>query len=174
MHERDSEYCTFKNMTSLVMTWNAGASKPTDLRYDEKNSNFFREMLQARSPPDVIVFGLQEIVDLEDKRLTASKLSAAIRGFSHAYHPQKHSSRERSRMLLATSNSVAPIEHGGTTSAAVLKSICHTLKHILCYIVSVLLDSSPAYSSSQPIERRSGMFMLLKSRLAWVDCTVTR
>jgi len=65
-------------MTSLVMTWNAGASKPTDLRYDEKNSNFFREMLQARQPPDVIVFGLQEIVDLEDKRLTASKSSAGM------------------------------------------------------------------------------------------------
>jgi len=75
MHQKDAEYCTFKSMTSLVMTWNAGASKPTDLRYDEKNSNFFREMLQARQPPDVIVFGLQEIVDLEDKRLTASKHS---------------------------------------------------------------------------------------------------
>lgn len=60
-------------MTSLVMTWNAGASKPADLRYDEQNANFFRELLQTGSPPDVIVFGLQELVDLEDKKLTASK-----------------------------------------------------------------------------------------------------
>ena len=101
------------------MTWNAGASKPTDLRYDEKNSNFFREMLQARQPPDLIVFGLQEIVDLEDKRLTASMSSAAMCIPSHAYYLQKHSSRERNRTLLVTSSSAALTEHGETISAAV-------------------------------------------------------
>lgn len=79
MHEHDMEFCTFREMTSLVMTWNAGASKPTDLRYDEQNSNFFREMLQAQEPPDIIVFGLQELVDLEDKRLTASEWSVRQR-----------------------------------------------------------------------------------------------
>lgn len=55
------------------MTWNAGASKPADLRYDEQNSNVFRDLLQTSSVPDVVVFGLQELVDLEDKKLTASK-----------------------------------------------------------------------------------------------------
>ena len=145
MHERDSEYCTFKNMTSLVMTWNAGASKPTDLRYDEKNSNFFREMLQARQPPDVIVFGLQEIVDLEDKRLTASESSSTDMLF-YAHNCQKHSSRERNKTLLVTSSSAALIEHGGTILADALKSICHLLRRIPCYTVSVLLASSPVYS----------------------------
>jgi hypothetical protein len=76
MHRNDSQFCTFRDMTSLVMTWNAGASKPTDIRYDEQNSNFFRKMLQTQEAPDVIVFSLQELVDLEDKRLTASKSDA--------------------------------------------------------------------------------------------------
>jgi len=72
MHRNDSQFCTFKDMTSLVLTWNAGASKPADLRYDEQNSNFFRDLLQTSNVPDVVVFGLQELVDLEDKKLTAS------------------------------------------------------------------------------------------------------
>ena len=55
------------------MTWNAGASKPADIRYDEQNSNFFQDLLQTGTPPDVVVFGLQELVDLEDKKLTASE-----------------------------------------------------------------------------------------------------
>lgn len=54
------------------MTWNAGAAKPSDLRHDQKNANFFRELLSSDSSPDMIVFGFQELVDLEDKKLTAS------------------------------------------------------------------------------------------------------
>ena len=54
------------------MTWNAGAAKPTDLKHDERNSNFFRELFAVKNPPDILVFGLQELVDLENKKLTAS------------------------------------------------------------------------------------------------------
>ena len=74
MQVREAEYCTYKDVSALVLTWNAGASKPSDLRYDQQNSNFFREFLSAeQNPPDIIVFGLQELVDLEDKKLTASE-----------------------------------------------------------------------------------------------------
>jgi hypothetical protein len=56
------------------MTWNAGASKPTHLKHDEQDSNFFRDLLQAPSdPPDIVVFGFQELVDLEDKKVTARR-----------------------------------------------------------------------------------------------------
>jgi hypothetical protein len=72
MHEHDTEYCEFEEMTVVVATWNAGASTPTSLRHEEKNNNFFREVIRTDDPPDIIVFGFQELVDLEDKRLTAS------------------------------------------------------------------------------------------------------
>ena len=73
MQSHETEFSTYREITAVVMTWNAGASKPQDLRYDEQNSNFFRDLLRAQEPPDILVFGLQELVDLDDKKLTASK-----------------------------------------------------------------------------------------------------
>ncbi|KAI9664263.1 MAG: hypothetical protein M1831_002442 [Alyxoria varia] len=71
MQLHEGEYSKYKELTALIMTWNAGASKPMDLRHDQKDSNFFRDLLQAQHPLDILVFGLQELVDLEDKKLTA-------------------------------------------------------------------------------------------------------
>ena len=72
MQEHDTNYCQFREIKAVVATWNAGATTPAGLRYDEKDSSFFREVLQTENPPDILVFGFQELVDLEDKRLTAS------------------------------------------------------------------------------------------------------
>lgn len=74
MQERDAEFCDFREVSALVMTWNAGASKPTSLR-DERDAKFFRDLLTASEPPDILVFGFQELVDLEDKKVTASRLT---------------------------------------------------------------------------------------------------
>lgn len=54
------------------MTWNAGASTPASLRYEEHEPNILRMVLQPGRAPDLLVFNFQELVDLEDKRLTAS------------------------------------------------------------------------------------------------------
>ena len=72
MQDHDVEYCTFREITALVITWNAGAATPTHLRYDQKDAQFFRDILQVSVSPDLLVFGFQELVDLEDKKLTAS------------------------------------------------------------------------------------------------------
>lgn len=72
MQEHDINYCSFREIKAKVLTWNAGASTPTSLQYDERNKNFFREFLQTDNPPELLVFGFQELVDLEDKKLTAS------------------------------------------------------------------------------------------------------
>lgn len=56
------------------MTWNAGASSPASLRYDEQQPNLLRMLLPPGMAPDLLIFGFQELVDLEDKRLTASLL----------------------------------------------------------------------------------------------------
>lgn len=73
MWQHDVEFCTFREISAAVMTWNAGASTPGGIRHDQKNSNFFREAIRMGSAPDILVFGFQELVDLEDKKLTASE-----------------------------------------------------------------------------------------------------
>ena len=73
MQEHDAEYCDFRELKAIVVTWNAGATTPASLRYEDRNSNFFREVIQTDSPSDILVFGFQELVDLDDKKLTASE-----------------------------------------------------------------------------------------------------
>lgn len=73
MHDRESDYCTFRKISATIVTWNAGASTPASLRYDEEKNRIFTEMLHVDSPSDLLVFGFQELVDLEDKKLTASQ-----------------------------------------------------------------------------------------------------
>jgi hypothetical protein len=71
MQQRDSEYCEFRELSARVMTWNAGATKPNTIRNTEQDRNFFREILEPENPPDILVFGFQELVDLENKKITA-------------------------------------------------------------------------------------------------------
>ncbi len=73
MQAHATDYCTFRDVKAVVVTWNAGASTPTSLRQDGRGADLFREVLQIQEPPDMIVFGFQELVDLDDKKLTASK-----------------------------------------------------------------------------------------------------
>ena len=72
MRYHDTEYCSFREIKAIVMTWNAGASTPASLRHGEKDIQLFREVLHVETSPDLIVFGFQELVDLDDKKLTAS------------------------------------------------------------------------------------------------------
>ena len=73
MKRKDHEYCDFEKIKALILTWNAGASTPHSLRYSETDAAFIRDLLQNSDSPDIIVFGFQELVDLEDKTATASK-----------------------------------------------------------------------------------------------------
>lgn len=61
-----------REIEAVVMTWNAGASTPASLRYEENGPNILQKVLLPGKTPDLLVFGFQELVDLEDKRLTAS------------------------------------------------------------------------------------------------------
>lgn len=73
MQMHDNHFSKFNEITAAVLTWNAGATKPTYLRNDQKDSNFFRNYLTSQDPPDIFIFGFQELVDLEDKKVTASE-----------------------------------------------------------------------------------------------------
>ena len=75
MQEHDTEYCEFREIKTVVVTWNAGATTPASLRFEDQDTNFFREVIQINEPPNIIIFGFQELVDLDDKKLTASQYS---------------------------------------------------------------------------------------------------
>jgi hypothetical protein len=78
MKLRDVEYCTFDTLKAMILTWNAGASTPHSLRYSESDASFIQDLLQNSGSPDIIVFGFQELVDLEDKTATASEFPDII------------------------------------------------------------------------------------------------
>lgn len=78
VQNHDTDYCSFREIKVVVVTWNVGAATPANVRYEQKDSNFFHEILQTHEPPDLLVFGFQELVDLEDKKLTASPFSMLI------------------------------------------------------------------------------------------------
>lgn len=76
MQAQEASYCEFNHLKALVMTWNAGASTPYHLQHSDQDSSFFRDLLRSSDSPDILVFGFQELVDLEDKARTASKYVA--------------------------------------------------------------------------------------------------
>lgn len=68
MQSRDVEFCTFREARAVIMTWNAGASTPGSVR----TNSFIQDAIHPEDPPEILVFGFQELVDLEDKKITAS------------------------------------------------------------------------------------------------------
>ena len=78
MQDCEKMYCDFREIRCVVVSWNAGATTPSNLRNDENHGNFFQKVINPSNPPDLLVFGFQELVDLDDKRLTASKPSDSI------------------------------------------------------------------------------------------------
>ncbi|KAL2880934.1 hypothetical protein SGCOL_003584 [Colletotrichum sp. CLE4] len=71
MKAMDTQYCEFQDLKVLCMTWNAGASTPHSLRYAQEDAEFIKSLLTSNSSPDILIFGFQELVDLEDKTATA-------------------------------------------------------------------------------------------------------
>lgn len=69
MQGRDVEFCTFREVRAAVVTWNVGASTPYDLRKD-----FIGDAIHAEDPPEILAFGFQEVVDLEDRAVTAKSI----------------------------------------------------------------------------------------------------
>ena len=80
MLDREADFSTYRDIKALFLSWNIDSGKPTDLQTDSVNINFLNDVLSSsvasslsdENPPEIIVFGFQEVVDLEDKKLTAS------------------------------------------------------------------------------------------------------
>ncbi|KAI9315450.1 Endonuclease/exonuclease/phosphatase, partial [Dichotomocladium elegans] len=67
---KEVDYCNYNETSILVCSWNIDACKPETIVGD--NLLKLKGWLQSMRNPDIIVVGLQEIVDLESKRQTAS------------------------------------------------------------------------------------------------------
>lgn len=74
MQAEEEDFCKMETIKTLVMTWNAGAATPFNLQHSDQDARFLPDLLQSSDCPDILVFGFQELVDLEDKKTTASKL----------------------------------------------------------------------------------------------------
>lgn len=72
MQEHDTEFCSFRAIRTLVCTWNVGAAKPADLQSKSTDSKFLKRLLAEADDPEIIVFGFQELVELDNKTVTAS------------------------------------------------------------------------------------------------------
>lgn len=67
MHRR--EYCTEREARVMICSWNIDANKPEKLPPNDQEK--VHEWLGGMDDPDIIVVGIQEIVDLESKKQTA-------------------------------------------------------------------------------------------------------
>lgn len=81
--QRADTYSKYHSLKALVTTYNLGAASPSDLFGMVDNMDLFQRILRSScstsseghvTAPDVIVFAFQELIDLEDKRLTAKRL----------------------------------------------------------------------------------------------------
>lgn len=70
MRRRLTQFCTFRDLQVAICTYNAGATRPPHA----SGPNDLVSAFLKDSTADVLVFGFQELVDLEDKRLTAKTL----------------------------------------------------------------------------------------------------
>ena len=65
MKRREKEYSTFRNISLLIRSWNIDSRKPSDLEKLPDEKNFLLEWIKHSSTPDLVIIGLQELVDLE-------------------------------------------------------------------------------------------------------------
>lgn len=72
MQKREREYSTYRDVKVLICTWNIDSAKPEALTGNRDNTSFLDNVLGSVDRPDIIVFGFQEVIDLENKKLTAS------------------------------------------------------------------------------------------------------
>ncbi|KAI8964890.1 DNase I-like protein [Daldinia sp. FL1419] len=111
MKSLDTQYCKFEDIKLLAMTWNAGASTPNSLRYSESDAMFMQNLLQSSDSPDILVFGFQELVDLEDKTATAKRFFKPKKKDASDQEKMSHQYRDWRDFLIRCLDDYMPAEH---------------------------------------------------------------
>lgn len=78
LNKRKVDFCTFRTIRTLVVSWNIDSCTPSSLVGAQENVEFLNQVLTSVESPDIISFGFQEVIDLESKRLTASELILSL------------------------------------------------------------------------------------------------
>lgn len=110
LRQKEDKYCQFSDLKALVMTWNAGASTPHSLRYSDGDAGFFRDLLRSSGSPDILVFGFQELVDLEDKAATAKRFLKSKKRDGTEHERMSHQYRDWRDFLLKTLDDYMPAD----------------------------------------------------------------
>ncbi|KAK5161600.1 hypothetical protein LTR04_004093 [Oleoguttula sp. CCFEE 6159] len=176
MQHHDTEYCDFREITALVMTWNAGAVKPTSLRNDERDANFFRDLFRSGEPPDLFVFGFQELVDLEDKKVTAKSFFKSKKKDSSESEHMSHQYRAWRDHLTRSLE-----EHMPTSEPYTLVHTANMVGLFTCVFLKASERSRIHHINAAEIKRGMGglhgnkgalvmRFMLDDSSLCFVNC----
>lgn len=71
MQMYQGDFCQERDTRILICSWNIDANKPEKLTASD--DKLVRDWLRGMQDPDIIVVGIQEIVDLESKKQTARK-----------------------------------------------------------------------------------------------------
>lgn len=110
MKSKDTTWCDFEEIRALVLTWNAGASTPHGLRYSGNDGEFFPKLLQNSGSPEILVFGFQELVDLEDKTATAKRFLKVKKKESSDQERMSHQYRDWRDYLIKTLDDYMPAD----------------------------------------------------------------
>ena len=69
--KREKEFSTFRDLKVLIVSWNLDSAKPDMLNGAAENLSFLEDALRSVDAPDIIAFGLQELIDLESRKMAA-------------------------------------------------------------------------------------------------------
>ncbi|KAI1280082.1 Endonuclease/exonuclease/phosphatase [Xylaria sp. FL0933] len=176
MKSMDAQYSTFEDIKVQAMTWNAGASTPSSLRYSESDATFIQNLLQSSDSPDILVFGFQELVDLEDKTATAKRLFKSKKKDSTDQERMSHQYRDWRDFLVRSLDDFMPADH--------LYHLLHTATLVglfTCIFVKSTLRDRIRNLSSADVKRGMGglhgnkgaiivRFMVDDTSLCFINC----
>ncbi|THG97556.1 hypothetical protein EW026_g4466 [Hermanssonia centrifuga] len=78
--KRETEFSAFRDLNVLIVSWNLDSAKPDALKGTAENVKFLQEVLSSVDSPDIIAFGLQELIDLESRKMAAKTVLLGGKG----------------------------------------------------------------------------------------------
>ena len=78
--KREQEFSTFRDLKVLIVSWNVDSAKPDTLTGTSANLSFLSDALTSVDSPDIIAFGLQELIDLESRKMAAKTVLLGGKG----------------------------------------------------------------------------------------------
>ncbi|KAJ3327372.1 hypothetical protein HDU76_011920 [Blyttiomyces sp. JEL0837] len=74
--EREAEFCTHREIRMFVGSWNLDANKPEAMDGRRKEDQVLQQWFSKLKsiPPEILVIGFQELVDLESKKVNAKQI----------------------------------------------------------------------------------------------------